>query len=131
MKAVVIAALLGLVAVATPVWAELITEPEGAEVEKPSVEGRRPATEAGKPAASGSSLDIDFKLGANSFRFGSRFFGHEGYSGGAWLNGEMRPDGFSVDGRVEGDGKVHNFKLNADIDEWVRRAARIWGLTNQ
>ena len=122
--AVVIAALLGLVAVATPVWAELITEPEGAEVEKPSAEVR-------KPAASGSSLDIDFKLGAKSFRFGSRFFGHEGYSGGAWLNGEMRPDGFSVDGRFEGDGKVHNFKLNADIDEWIRRAVRSWSLTNQ
>src|SRR5207245_2448907 len=45
------------------------------------------------------SLDIDLKLGVNGFRFGSRLFGREGYAGGAWLNGETRPEGFSLDGR--------------------------------
>jgi hypothetical protein len=74
-----------------------------------------------------SSLDVTVKLGLNGFRIGSRVFGRDGYAGGAWLNGETRSDGFSVDGRIERDGKAHNFKLNADIDEWLRRAVRWWG----
>lgn len=87
--------------------------------------------EAGAPPASSerSALDVDLKLGLNGFRLGARLFGAKGYSGGAWLNGETRPDGFSVDGRVEREGgKAWNFKLNADIDEALRRAARWWGL---
>jgi hypothetical protein len=76
------------------------------------------------------ALDLDLRLGLRGFRFGSRLFGREGYAGGAWLNAETRPDGFSVDGRIERGGKVHNFKLNADIDEWVRRATRWWGVTD-
>jgi hypothetical protein len=79
------------------------------------------------PAADRSSLDVDLKLGLNSFRLGARVFGRQGYRGGAWLNGETRPDGFSVDGRVEREGgKVFNFTFNADIDEALRRAARWW-----
>jgi len=70
------------------------------------------------------SLDINLKLGLNGFRLGSRLFGREGYLGGAWLNGETRKDGFSLDGRVEHDGKAHNFKFNADIDEWLSRVLR-------
>jgi hypothetical protein len=75
-----------------------------------------------------SSLDIDLKLGANGFRLGGRMFGKEGYKGGAWLNGETRSEGFSVDGRVEGEGgKSWNFKLNANIDETLRKVMRWWG----
>jgi hypothetical protein len=74
------------------------------------------------------SLDIDLELGPRSFRFGSRIFGREGYAGGAWLNGETRSDGFSLDGRLEHGGKARNFKLDADIDEWVRRAVRWWSV---
>ena len=82
---------------------------------------------AGTPEGQRSALDVDMKLGLNGFRVGARVFGTEGYTGGAWLNGETRPDGFSVDGRLEhGGGKVWNFKLNADIDEALRRAARWW-----
>jgi hypothetical protein len=114
-KAVVLAALAAMVMVTAPARADLVTEPEGAEVETPN---------------GSSSLDIDLKLGLKSFRFGSRVFGRDGYAGGAWLNGETRPDGFSVDGRVERDGKAHNFKLNADIDEWLRRAVRWWSVTD-
>ena len=80
-----------------------------------------------------SSLDVDLKLGVNGFRLGGRVFGKEGYKGGAWLNGETRPEGFSVDGRVERDGgKSWNFKLNADIDEALRKVMRWWsgGLTD-
>jgi hypothetical protein len=86
-----------------------------------------PGVAAGEPP---SSLDIDLKLGLRSFRFGSRVFGRQGYAGGAWLNGETRPDGFSLDGRVEHGGKARNFKLNADVDEWVRRAVRWWSVTD-
>lgn len=71
-----------------------------------------------------SSLDIDLKLGPNSFRLGSRFFGRDGYAGGAWLNGALRGGGFSLDGRVERDGKAHDFRFDADLDEWLRRALR-------
>ncbi|HXD99475.1 MAG TPA: hypothetical protein VN646_23175 [Candidatus Acidoferrum sp.] len=76
-----------------------------------------------------SSLDLDLKLGPRTFRFGGRFFGRDGYLAGAWLNGETRGDGFSLDGRVEQDGKAHHFKFNVDIDEWLRRAIR-WGVTD-
>jgi hypothetical protein len=90
--------------------------------------------ESAKPegGTTDGSLDIDLKLGLNGFRFGGRLFGREGYAGGAWLNGQTRAEGFSLDGRVERDGKAHNFKMNVEIDEWLRRAARWWsrGLTD-
>ena len=97
-------------------------------------------TERAKPEGSKTdgSLDINLKLGWNGFRFGSRLFGREGYAGGAWLNGETRPDGFSLDGRLEREcaagapceRRAHNFKMNVEIDEWLRRAARWWGVTD-
>ena len=75
-----------------------------------------------------SSVDVDVKLGVNGFRLGARLFGKGGYTGGAWINGETRPEGFSLDGRLEREGgKSWNFKLNADIDEALRRAMRLWG----
>jgi hypothetical protein len=86
------------------------------------------STDTGPQSSDRSSLDVDLKLGLNGFRLGARVFGQQGYSGGAWLNGETRPDGFSVDGRVEREGgKAWNFKLNADIDAALRRAAGWWG----
>jgi hypothetical protein len=80
------------------------------------------------PAAPGdatpeSSLGIDLKLGPDGFRFRSRLFGRHGYAGGAWLNGQTRRNGFSLDGGVEHDGRAHDFQFNADIDEWLRRAS--------
>ncbi len=91
------------------------------------------AEDSASTAPERSSLDVDLKLGMNGFRLGGRVFGKEGYKGGAWLNGETRPEGFSVDGRVEREGgKSWNFKLNADIDEAVRKVMRWWsgGLTD-
>lgn len=86
------------------------------------------AEESASSAPERSSVDVDLKLGLNGFRLGARLFGKEGYSGGAWLNGETRPEGFSVDGRLErGAGKSWNFKLNADIDEMLRKAMKWWG----
>ncbi len=93
----------------------LVTEPDDTTVDAPKVP---------------SSLDINLKLGRNGFRFSTRLFGRDGYAGGAWLNGETRPDGFTLAGRLERDGTAHNFKFNADIDEWVRRAVRVWGVTD-
>jgi hypothetical protein len=113
-QVVTVAGLVALLALAGSARAEQATEPEGAAVQTP-----------GSP-----SLDVDVRLGPRSFRFGSRVFGRGGYAGGAWLNGETRPDGFSLDGRIEHDGKAHNFKLDADIDAWVRRAVRWWGVTD-
>jgi hypothetical protein len=120
---VIFGALIATVLAAAPAGADhklLVTDEPRAESPKP--EGMK--TE--------SSLDIDLKLGFNGFRFGSRLFGREGYAGGAWLNGETRAEGFSLDGRVERDGKAHNFKMNVELDEWLRRAARWWsrGLTD-
>jgi hypothetical protein len=86
------------------------------------------ADQGAPPAPERSSVDVDLKLGLKGFRLGARLFGKDGYSGGAWVNGETRSDGFSVDGRVEREGgKSWNFKLNADIDEALRRAMKWWG----
>jgi hypothetical protein len=73
-----------------------------------------------------SSLDLDLKMGLNGFRLGGRLFGRDGYAGGAWLKGQARPDGFTLDGRVEQNGRAHNFKMNVDVDEWLRRAMHWW-----
>ena len=97
-------------------------------VTAPAFADQTPGTPEGSTTE--SSLDIDLKLGPRSFRLGGRLFGRDGYAGGAWLNGEARRNGFSLDGRIERDGKAHNFKFNADIDEWTRRAIRWPGLTD-
>ena len=113
---------------AAPAWADhnRLVAPPDAE--------RNADVESAKPEGSTTdgTLDIELKLGLNGFRLGGRLFGREGYAGGAWLNGETRAEGFSLDGRVERDGKAHNFKMNVELDEWLRRAARWWsrGLTD-
>jgi hypothetical protein len=92
---------------------------------------RGPAAPAPEPggAPAESSLDIDLKVGPHGFRLGGRLFGRDGYLGGAWLTGEARRDGFSVEGRVEHDGRAHDFRFDAGVDEWARRALRR-GLTD-
>ena len=129
----ILGALAAALATAAPAWAEHNSLTAPADTER----GAKPdATkpDAAKPegVSTDGSLDIDLKIGLKGFRFGSRLFGREGYAGGAWLNGETRPEGFSLDGRVEREGKAHNFKMNVEIDEWLRRAARWWsrGLTD-
>ena len=124
----VLGALAAALVTVTPAWADhnRLVAPADAE--------RNANAESAKPEGSttDATLDIDLKLGLNGFRLGGRLFGREGYAGGAWLNGETRAEGFSLDGRVERDGKAHNFKMNVEIDEWLRRAARWWsrGLTD-
>jgi len=70
------------------------------------------------------SLEITLKLGRDGFHLGSRVFGPQGYTGGAWLNGLLRPDGFRLDGRLEHDGTHHDFRFDADVDDWWRRILR-------
>ena len=119
-----------LLSFALAVGVVLLTAAPSAADHKTLVSSEEQSTSA---APERSSLDVDLKLGVNGFRLGGRVFGKEGYKGGAWLNGETRPEGFSVDGRVEREGgKSWNFKLNADIDEALRKVMRWWsgGLTD-
>ena len=84
-----------------------------------------PSAEAGVKAPT-PSLDVDIKLGAQGFRIGGRLSGSSGVAG-AWLNGQLKPDGFSLDGRVQSDtGRAYNFKLDADVTDWVARAGWLW-----
>jgi hypothetical protein len=129
----VLGALAAALFTAAPAWADhnSLTVPADTERDaKPDV--AKPDAAKPQGMTTESSLDIDLKLGIKGFRLGGRLFGREGYTGGAWLNGETRTDGFSLDGRLEREGKAHNFKMNIDLDEWLKRAVRWWsgGLTD-
>ncbi len=93
----VLGALAAALVTVTPAWADhnRLVAPADAE--------RNANAESAEPEGSTTdgTLDIDLKLGLNGFRLGGRLFGREGYAGGAWLNGETRAEGFSLDGRVE------------------------------
>jgi hypothetical protein len=82
----------------------------------PSIEGARE-----RAAAPSDRLDLDVSLGRDGFRLGARFFGASGVWG-AWLNGQTRPDGFELDGRVQQPTRGYGFTINAEIDAWARRA---------
>jgi hypothetical protein len=129
----VLGALAAALFTAAPVWADhnSLTTPADTERDAKS-DAAKPDGAKPQGMTTESSLDIDLKLGLKGFRFGSRLFGREGYTGGAWLNGETRAEGFSLDGRLEREGKAHNFKMNIDLDEWLKRAVRWWsgGLTD-
>ena len=66
------------------------------------------------------TVDLGVTFGRDSFRLGARLFSALGVYG-AWLNGQTRPDGFSLDGRLQNPERSYNFKLNAEIDAWARR----------
>ena len=89
-----------------------------------SIEPRAPAVAPMDPnslAPATDTLDIDIKVGRESFRLGARFFGATGVWG-AWLNGQSRKDGFSLDGRLQQPDRGYNFRLNADLDAWAKQA---------
>lgn len=73
-----------------------------------------------------STLDLDVKIDRDGFRLGGRLFGDHVL--GAWLNGRLTEQGLSVDGRVQGEERAYNFKLNADVLEALKRAAVRWWL---
>src|SRR5712664_2033351 len=101
----VLGALAAALVTAAPGWADhnRRVAPDDAE--------RNANAESAKPEGSttDATLDIDLKLGLNGFRLGGRLFGREGYAGGAPC-----------------ERKAHNFKMNVELDEWLRRAARWW-----
>lgn len=86
------------------------------------------APESARAASARQSrdLDIHLKVGRDRFNLGGRLFGPNGVAG-AWLNGQLRADGFSMDGRVQSEGgRAYTFKLNADVADWVPLTAWRW-----
>jgi len=77
------------------------------------------------PAPSRDSVDlnVDIKIDRDGFRLGGTVFGLEGVYG-AWFNGAVREDGFTVDGRIQHPDRAYNFKLNGDVADWLRRSLR-------
>jgi hypothetical protein len=75
------------------------------------------------------SLGIDLKIDGNGFRLGGRLAGGKGVSE-AWLGGQVRGDGVTIDGRFKGhDGPPRDFKLNLDLlPGWTSTALRLWRL---
>lgn len=78
--------------------------------------------DAARPAKERRALDVDLnmKLGSGGFRLGGRLSAPHGVWGG-WLDGKVRPDGFTLDGRVQAGERTRDFRLNADIGEWLLR----------
>ena len=104
---------------AGPAWADHRTGPGSddpqALVEEPPV---------GEPAS--SLLDVEIKLGKEGFRLGGRLFGAGGVAG-AWLNGQLKSNGFVLDGRVQDEhGRARNFKVDAEMTDWLTRAGWQW-----
>lgn len=121
MKVWVVAIVVAMVA-AGPAWADHRTS---AVPDAP----RDPQALVEEPPVSGSSsslLDVEIKLGKEGFRLGGRLFGRGGVAG-AWLNGQLKSNGFVLDGRVQDEqGHARNFKLDAEITDWLSRAGWQW-----
>jgi hypothetical protein len=81
-----------------------------------------PAAAEHKTAESKRSIDLSVDLGVDreGFRLGGQLFGLEGVYG-AWLNGQFGKRGLTLDGRVQAPASAFNFKLNAEIAEWLLR----------
>src|SRR5262249_57332674 len=75
------------------------------------------------PVRDSVDLNLDLKVGKDGFRLGGTLLGLEGLYG-AWINGAVRPEGFSVDGRVQHPERSFDFKINADVGEWPGRSPR-------
>ena len=73
-----------------------------------------------------ATLDLDVKVDRDGFRIGGRVLGDHVL--GAWLNGRRTEQGFSVDGRVQGEERAYNFKMNADVLDALKGAAARWWL---
>ena len=79
-----------------------------------------------KQESASRNLDINLKFGLDGFRLGGRLFGDKGVAG-LWLNGERRPGGFVLDGRLQNEaGRAFNFKVDAEAMDAATRAAMRW-----
>ena len=65
-------------------------------------------------------LNVDLRVDREGFRLGGQLFGLEGVYG-AWLNGQFGQRGLTLDGRFQDRDRAFNFKLNAEIAEWLLR----------
>jgi hypothetical protein len=74
------------------------------------------------PGASPSPLDLDVKLRVDRDRFtlSGKLSGLAGLYE-TWLSGRLRRDGFSLDGRVQDPARAWNFRLDAEVPEWLLR----------
>jgi len=68
--------------------------------------------------SSTADLNVDLRVNRDGFRLGGELLGL-GHTYGAWLNGEVYPDGVRLDGRVQNGDRAFTFKLNADIARWL------------
>jgi hypothetical protein len=59
-------------------------------------------------------LDVDLRVSGDGFRLVGQLLGL-GRAYGAWLNGKIRPDRLSLDGRVQEGDRAFNFTLDAAI----------------
>src|SRR5262245_1957850 len=60
-------------------------------------------------------LKVDVKVTPDGFHLGGQLLGlKQAYE--AWVKGQVRPNGLSLDGRLQDGARAFNFKLNADID---------------
>ena len=72
------------------------------------------ATLSSGVAPEGHDLEIELKIGPDFLRLGGHVLGPGGVASG-WLNGRLRPGGFSVDGRLKPEtGRPYNFKFDVD-----------------
>jgi hypothetical protein len=72
------------------------------------------ATLASRVAPDSHDLEIEVKIGQDFFRLGGHVLGAGGVASG-WVNGRLRPGGFSVDGRLKPEsGRPYNFKFDVD-----------------
>jgi hypothetical protein len=76
--------------------------------------GAAPAWAEHGAESSSVDLDVDLRVDRDGFRVAGQLLGL-GKVYGAWLNGRMRADGLSLDGRVQEGSRALNFKLNAEI----------------
>jgi hypothetical protein len=73
------------------------------------------------PPSKSVDLDVDLRVHRDGFRLGGHLLGlSQAYSG--WLNGEVRPEGLTLDGRIQEGDRAFNFKFNAEMARWLLRA---------
>ena len=114
-------------------WREVDTlaapSPAAAEPLPPPVPPATVTPEAsGKPRPS-KSLSFDLKVDGNGFKLGGHISGEKGVSG-AWLGAQLRGNGATVEGGVQGhEGPSRDVRLNLDLlPGWAATAARLWFL---
>jgi hypothetical protein len=74
-----------------------------------------PATDTTPPAA---DLDLRLRVSSDGFRLGGSLAGPAGVWG-VWLNGLVRGDGFTLDGRLQEPSRALDFRFDAELRRWL------------